>query len=500
MKLGWFLFAAFALRAQVVEVTVLADTGAPIPGVKVELAQDGSAMRRGSTDARGVFRFDGVAEGDYSVELTCTGYRHMKGRSPRLIHAAAGANPLLVEERMLRLGNVSGRVIGGGKGIAGAEVRLLRVGDFGGLIERSGATGAFEFHDVDPGAYVLSSRPNKDSSAPDDNTGRKMGWVRTWYPSSLDASGAARLLIAGGVDLPAQDVELRAVTLQRVAGRVLSPAGDPVPGAIVKAMPPEEFQADQFELQARSGKDGAFEFAALPEGEWRLSAEVESAGVPWYVASRETVRARELEGIELRFSAPFTLAGKVVRTPTGTPAEKKRVGVILAPKVGGFHLSFSTPSDDGSFRIDNVAPGFYRFQPTSPDAPYYLASIEMGGRDVVGQYVEIAPGTLPVTITYRADGGTLHGTVEDCGGATVVLAPREPVLQYAEFIRQVKCGERGRYEIGAVRPGEYFAFAFDRSVGPLEFGTVAGQWAGQAVRVTVRAGEGTDVPLKVTQR
>ena len=142
----------------------------------------------------------------------------------------------------------------------------------------------------------------------------------------------------------------------------------------------------------------------------------------------------------------------------------------------------------------------YRFQPTSPGIPYYLASVEMNGRDVTGQYVEITPGTLPVTITYRADGGTVRGTVEDCNGATVVLAPRDAALQYAEFIRQSRCGQGGRFEITALRPGEYYAFAFDKPVGMLEMSTFARQWISRAVRVTVRPGEASDASLKVTER
>ena len=124
----------------------------------------------------------------------------------------------------------------------------------------------------------------------------------------------------------------------------------------------------------------------------------------------------------------------------------------------------------------------------------------MNGRDVLGEWVEITPGTLPVTIAYRADGGTVRGTVEDCGGATVVLAPQVPALQYSEFIRQTPCTQGGRFEITGLRPGEYYAFAFDKPIGMLELSNFARQWVNQAVRVTVRAGEASDASLKVTQR
>jgi len=138
--------------------------------------------------------------------------------------------------------------------------------------------------------------------------------------------------------------------------------------------------------------------------------------------------------------------------------------------------------------------------PVSPGPPYYLASIEIAGRDVTGEYVELAPGALPVTITYRADGGTVRGVVGDCGGATIVIAPQNPVLQYGEFIRQTTCRQGGAFEIVGVRPGDYYAFAFDRPPGMLEASSFVGQWMNQAVRITVRPGEATAASLKVTER
>jgi uncharacterized GH25 family protein len=494
------MLAAAAAFAQAVEVTVVnSDDGSPIAGVKVELAQKESAARQGSTDAQGVFRFEAVAEGEYSVELTKSGYRHLN-RSRRWIHVAAGGDPVRVEERMLRQGQLSGKVTGAGKPVAGADLQLLLLGNFIGQVQRTDAKGEFRFQGVDPGTYILSARATRSSSPSPDQDGRRMGFVRTWYPSLPDASAAAKIVVSPGADLFGQDIELRAVPVHRVSGRVLSVNGEPAGGISVKAAPPEEFAVAEFELATKSGDDGVFEFDGLPDGNWRITAEAKADGEGLYAGLWETVAGRDLERLELRFALPIVLSGKVVRAATGAPAERQPLGVMLAPREGGSRLSFSAVKADGSFRIENLVPGSYRFQPTSPGAPYYLASIEMNGRDVTGEWVEILPGTLPVTITYRADGGTVRGSVEDCGSATVVLAPRDASLQYAEFIRQERCSQNGRFEITGVRPGEYYAFAFDKGVGMLELSTFVGRSINQAVRVTVRAGEATDASLKVTQR
>ena len=145
-------------------------------------------------------------------------------------------------------------------------------------------------------------------------------------------------------------------------------------------------------------------------------------------------------------------------------------------------------------------PGVYTIRPISPGPPFYLASVKLGDRDVTEQLVELAPDSLTFTITYNSDGGGVRGAVEDCAGATVVLAPRDAALQTADFIRQVNCQAGGRFEIAAIRPGEYAAFAFDRAPGMFELRSFAGRSANQAVHLTVRAGEITTTALKVTFR
>lgn len=494
--------AAGCLSAQTVEVSVVDSAGGPVAGVKVELRQDAKSVQQATTDAQGAYRFDSLPDGDYTAEFTKAGYRSENRGAParRPFHVTAGGNPVHLDVRMLHLGQISGRVLGADKAVAAADVQLILAGHFIGQMIRTDSTGTFHFVDVDPGTYMLSARATKASAAPPDEDGRKFGWVRTWYPNAPDSLGAAKVVVvAGGSDLPGQDIVLRAMPVHRVTGRVLSDRGEPLPGVTVNAAPPEEFATAEFELSTSSKDDGTFELA-VPDGAWRVSAEAKMDGVLRYSAIAETVAGHDIDRQELRLTPPFTITGKVVRVPTGTPAETRPMGISLSPIMGSSFVAVAPTQEDGSFRVPNLAPGLYRFQPTPPGPPYYLASIEMNGRDVVGEWVEIGASPLPVTITYRADGGTVRGTVEDCGGATVVVAPQTATLQYAEFVRQTKCQQGGRFEITGLRPGEYYAFAFDQPVGVMELSTFAAKWVGQAVRVTVRPGEATDASLKVTQR
>lgn len=496
------LLAAPGLLSQVVEGTVLNATGGvPLAGAKVQLFQGDKSVYEVVSDSQGMFRIEGVKDGDYTAGFSKKGFRQpdRNAAARRPFHVTAGANPIHLDVRLRALARLSGRVTGGGRPIRGADVQLLIAGDLVGQAAKSDDKGEFHFEELGAGAYVLSARAPANATPPEDKDARSLAWVRTWYPSA-DRWGASKIAVSGGADLIGQEIQLRAVPAHRVRGRVLSEKGDPLQGVTVKAQPQDEMFIGEFERATRSEADGSFELRMLTEGDWRLTAEMTSGEVKLRVQLAQQVAGRDIERLEMRLMEPFPVAGRVIRSGPAAAGVQKPTGVMLAPKEGGDRPSWAMTDAEGAFRIEKVPPGSYRFVPISLGPSYYLASIQLGTRDVLGQYVELTSGTLPVTITYRSDGGTVRGTVEECGRATVVLAPQEPILQYSAFIRRATCQQNGRFEITGLRPGEYYAFAFDRPPGMLESASFAGEWINQAVRITVRSGEATDATMKVTQR
>ncbi len=109
-------------------------------------------------------------------------------------------------------------------------------------------------------------------------------------------------------------------------------------------------------------------------------------------------------------------------------------------------------------------PGKYQVLLEQPLPGSYLESVQYGGRDVLGQTIDVTDPSLRLSVVYRTGGGTVRGTVDKCGRGEVVLIPREPALQNGEMIRTGPCGgPGGRYEFRDVRPGTYFAVAFTES-------------------------------------
>jgi hypothetical protein len=124
--------------------------------------------------------------------------------------------------------------------------------------------------------------------------------------------------------------------------------------------------------------------------------------------------------------------------------------------------------------------------------------VKFGDMEVIGKPVELTGGSIPIRITYKPNAGRLRGAVEHGNGATIVAIPRDEAFMDGQFIRTGKC-ERGRYEIGSLRPGDYHVFAFDRvDHDALEDPVFVRNLAQHAVTAPVQAGQTTQADVRVT--
>jgi carboxypeptidase family protein len=501
--LGACLLASCALLAQTVEGTVTnASSSAPIAGVIVRIQRSGKPEKEAATDSQGAYRMDGLQPGDYTIEFSKPGFRQHGRWEPtrQRFQIAAASVTVRLDASLVPLAKLSGRVLDSGRRpVSHANVQLLAAGSFSGQIETSDDNGDFLFTNIDPGTYVLSARAPNDARAPPAEGDQKLGWVRTWYPSVTDSAGAARIAIAAGADLDGENIELRALPAHSLRGQVLDAHGEPASHVSVKVASTDELIVKEAERETFTAKDGSFEFPNLYDGTWRLKAAAQSEGAAVLATARQEIAGRDIDRLELRLVPPFTVPGRVVfDAPPGGP-QPRPVVVVFAPAGGGDHVPQGAANPDGSLVVANVTSDSYRITPIGAGEPYYLASIQVGSREVMGEEIEFMPGSPPITITYKSDGGSVQGTVEDCNGASVTLAPQQANLQWLQLIRGAACDANGRFRIANIRPGEYYAYAFDRELGMLErYRLTDPSLANQAVRVTVRPGEASSITLKVT--
>ena len=159
-------------------------------------------------------------------------------------------------------------------------------------------------------------------------------------------------------------------------------------------------------------------------------------------------------------TAPFTVKGTIER-PDAKPGSSPRhtwVGLIPGWQIRqmGIH------NENGVFEIDEVVPGKYQVLLEEALPGSYVDKVEYGGRDAMGQTIDVMDPALRLRVVYRTNGGQVQGSIEKCNHGTVVLMPKEPALQNTQFMRWGRCDAAGHFDIGSLRPGSYYAAAFEQ--------------------------------------
>jgi hypothetical protein len=186
----------------------------------------------------------------------------------------------------------------------------------------------------------------------------------------------------------------------------------------VNATSDAESSSESETVGARPRADGSFEFPRLHRGRWSVTAVAPPAGA----AFREVdVVDKDTDGLEIHLAEPFTLNMKIVRDPPPASAQSKTEMRLFLIGGGNSDLREGSIDAKGEFRVTRVMEGQYRIVPLLGDVSsmysYYLASIHVAEREVLGETVELTAASPPITILYKADGGGVRGTVEDCGSA-----------------------------------------------------------------------------------
>ena len=302
--------------------------------------------------------------------------------------------------------------------------------------------------------------------------------------------------------------KLRAVQVFHVRGTVADDTGKPVEGAAVKLAPgadsmPAMLALGQPEAQTVTQKNGTFDLPAVRPGEWMVAADWKRGDQALVGLVNGKVSRGDWEDVRIKLQTTFSVKG-VVETPDGSP----RGLVILAPVEGGTTLMDSTgpAGADGHFEIRNVYPGRYRITALGLGNRFYLDSVQFGGREVLGQAVDVSDGALPIRVVYKANGGRVQGSVEHCVAATVF--PADPGLRTNEFVRTVRCDTGGRFEVAGLRPGDYYVVAMgapnseslEQGLDEMLFDPASAglnELVGSAASVRVDSGQSTTASLKL---
>jgi hypothetical protein len=467
LRIFYFLTAtALVLHADggTIEGIVLNSvTGEGVSGVTVEITTTNAKTLtlRTRTGPSGEFRFSGLDPGEFSVSYRKDGFDSLEDEAATNTVRVSGQGLVRLRKELDPLTVITGRVLDGDdNGLKRIRVELLSGRGHARRTVSTDAAGAFRIGNLHPGIYLLRATPDRPgwetvgkfddltAAAAAASLERRPLLAPSYFPGVSSLTDASPVRVNGEPELDGYNIRIPSPNTVAIRGRVVDPQGDPVANVTVKLKSADthySFDGDPSDAQVSSGDQGSFEFSMVSPGHWHLLAETGNLMAFAPVLLGQTGQ----DDVVLRLERPFALDV----TMDGPPDR-----LILLPVDGPLQQEVTTrPSKGGKLRVD-VYPGRYRFDESSP-AGYYIDSILLGERNVLGRDVELMEGVPPIRIVYKQDGAKVRGTVNGGAGATVVLVPE---LSSPDYWRSAKCDEQGRFEIRDLRPGYYFTLAVRR--------------------------------------
>lgn len=455
-----------------------------------------------TTDASGTFAFDQLTAGNYMLSVQRNGYvRSESGRQSGTVWSgnislAPGQHVNGLSVKLSRQGVITGKVVDeDGDPLAHTPVQLMRERWVQGkrqILPLHGSTtndlGEYRLSGLTPGRYYLLANSAQQPGRRLQKVGTQadFGYVPTYYPGTSEVSQATPLTISAGQELPGVDFQLRKVAVFRIQGKVLDVSGAPAQNVSVMAAP----EGTTFGARGGVGVDrnGVFEFPALPPGNYTLVASGGGRGQARRFARRPVqLGTRDLEGVVISLEPAFEVSG-TIRVPEGMTVTNARVIADPIETGSPFGGGGAGMVKDGSWKIENLVPGKYRFFLSQIPEGAYQKSVSVQGQDISAGAM-VSSAATGVELTLSADAPQLNGTVVDregepVRGATVVLAPDESRREQYWLFRTATVDQNGGFAMKGIAPGSYTAYAFsDLEEGSWQSPEFVHQYGSKGVRL-----------------
>jgi hypothetical protein len=385
--------------------------GDGIPGATVTLFDRGTTQYQAVTDSSGAFRVASASPGQYQAMVEKDGFVVFQ---PGPIQISTGNQPVHLQYA-LQFGSTQQARLGGqvldskDRPLANAQVDLI-VGPSLRHTTTANADGRFAFEKLAAGAYELRAAPPADHPGED---------VATYFPSSIDQSGAQRIEVRGNASI--DGFRLRTAPVFHVRGVVVDESGNPAAQVTVRLVPTATQPAHVFlsidpvffvtsknpgagpgSQHVATGADGHFEFPSVRSGAWNIVVEAALRIDPksgFNLAPSKVTSAyvgdQDLQVPQILLDRQFALAGSAqwpvaqyFHVPPQGPLDAPRQapeGIAYPIWFGavdgqtGF-LSVAVTQADANFSVDHVRPGRYLIQPLAALAnPAGAPAGHMGG-------------------------------------------------------------------------------------------------------------------------
>lgn len=481
---------------------VAGDSGRPLRRARVNLQGIGlgrEGVRSTSTGPDGTYVVRDLPAARYRIDVTRSGFLKIEygqrrpGEQGRPIELADGQTLEKVDFALPRMSGISGRLTDEhGDPIEGVSIYAMRALFFEGerrLVPVSGTSvrtdddGEYRIPRLAPGSYQVMAS-TKETWTVIDSAGRETtyGYMPTYYPGVAARTEARAVKVALGEYVRAIDFQLVPGRAAKVSGTALDSKGRPFSRVSLS----EQVRGLGFASfgggpSAAVAADGSFTILNVPPGEYTLQTTrsgAEAEGAPEVALMRVFIDGTDLENVMLLGSNGGVVSGKVVAEEGMLP---KTSGIFISISepyrnqpppalLGPFRQDGSRPTvlEDGSFTVPHVF-GRARFQVTVPEG-WMVKHVQHDGRDITDSAIELRSGEqltgVEISITNRVtqiDGQVLDEKGAPVGEATVLLFPADADRWYenSRAIRATRPDQQGRWQVKAMKPGDYLAVALD---------------------------------------
>lgn len=455
-------------RANLAGSVVELATGAPLPGVSVDLflADDATqAVATTATDAAGGFRLERLAAGDYVVRVRGAGFAEVwypAAAAPGDATPVRATEGETVSGLVVVAGGVPATIAGSvvGSDVGGASVRLelpLDQAPLSGNVdpapgEALAPTSGAVIRTVpvaSDGAFELSDIP---SPAVYDVVVSKQGF--STHVQRLDvAAGENR----AGVELP---LVLGDGT---IAGQVLGADG-PLGQASIVAVSGTT-RVESVSLTSELGEEGSFALLGLPTpGTYTVVVTAEDYAPA--TLSFSLTEGQQLTGVDVVLGKDRgSLSGRV--SVTGAVGDAGGVRVTVSDGATTVQTVSRSTSPVGAWEVSRLAlPGTYTLTFEREDLEPQVLSVSL---DAFGQVVVGAPAPDAVDVTMRSATATLSGLVTQTLGDGSSPRPAPNVIvtlssgtdEWRVTTASMPSDEVGTYRIEKLPPGTY-TLSFNR--------------------------------------
>jgi hypothetical protein len=402
----------------------------------------------------------------------------------------------------------------GQSGVAGMMATYLSIaGAFGNLpgLGTTNDLGEYRIAGLRAGQYLVVARPRANVAPPPSPPNKaqpaeRLLYAPTYYPGVLEEKQASALQVGSGGVVTA-DFTLLVHHAYRVSGIVSGLVNAKGSYILLISNNPRP-------QQQPLGDGGKFEFPSLEPGTYFAQVvEVHEGAQPqapkmMTVPAPIVVSGSDLTDLVLQPFAYGKVSGKF-RAEGSDNVDWKQMTVSLMPVTeagdppadkGSFGLlqqgGSGAVKEDGTFEINEVAPGNYQVAVFSPSEIYrdwYLKSLLFAGREAADTGFA-ASGEMSLDVVVSAKGASIEGKVVDgegkpAAGVFVLTLPSSGKLGRPDSYQTTKTDAKGSFLLRGLNPGEFAVVALENLQGDVHSAEFYQKYGRQGVNVSLTEGE-----------